>query len=93
MATRKLKPHSFHTSSPENRFLGQLCRESDTGKAWEQDGNRAVLAADRTNRGVVITFADGRSVLFRGELLYSLLPEADAIPDSFEEEEEEEEEV
>ena len=53
----------------------------------EGEGNRSVVSAELSTRGVVITFADGQSALFPSELLYSVLPAAEVIPDAWDEEE------
>lgn len=45
----------------------------------ESPNSRKALSADMTGRGVVITFADGRSALFTGELLHTMLPEAEDL--------------
>ena len=62
--------------------VGHQTLETD----MEEDAIPSVLSVDWTTRGVVITFADGSSGLFRNELLYSLLSKAEAIPDVDEEE-------
>lgn len=38
-----------------------------------------VVSVDRMARGVIATFADGRSALFPGELLYAMLSEAEDL--------------
>lgn len=43
--------------------------------------NCEVQLVDRTATGVLITFGDGRSGLFPGELLYSLLPKVREVTD------------
>jgi len=38
-----------------------------------------VVSVDRTARGIIVTFADGRSALFPGELLYAMLSQAEDL--------------
>jgi hypothetical protein len=46
-----------------------------------------VTNAERVRGGILMTFADGKCALFPAELLYSLLPQAQEIPEGMKEEE------
>jgi hypothetical protein len=46
-----------------------------------------VTNAERVRGGILMTFADGKCALFPPELLYSLLPQAQEIPEATLEEE------
>jgi hypothetical protein len=39
-----------------------------------------VKYAEMVSRGIIITFADGRCALFPANLLYSMLPQAQELP-------------
>jgi hypothetical protein len=45
-----------------------------------------VTNAERVRGGILMTFADGRCALFAPELLYSLLPQAQEMPDDIHDE-------
>jgi hypothetical protein len=51
-----------------------------------QTRNCDVQSVDRTGGGIVVSFTDGRSALFSSELLYSILDQAQEIPEEPEDE-------
>jgi hypothetical protein len=46
-----------------------------------------VTNAERVRGGILMTFTDGKCALFPPDLLYSLLPQAQEMPEGIEEEE------
>jgi hypothetical protein len=48
----------------------------------ENRSDRHILAAERLNVGVVITFDNGESAIYSAALLYSMFPQAQRVDES-----------